>query len=186
MSRFTDPVEKLGLEAKGYIDTRVDDLKLQAAKGLSEGTTALAGLVLIVVVLSALALVLSFAGVLLLGELLDSYAKAAFIVAGALLLLLVILILLRNKLFRNSFVGLYTGIFSPEEAEATPIRTQKQLDAALARSKNRIQKREEAIRTRVESTRNFYSPKNMLITAVRSDILPLFVRLVAGRRRRKK
>ena len=74
MNRLTDPVEKLGLEVKGYVDTRVDDLKLQAAKGLSRGSGALAALVLILVVVSALVLVLSFAGVLLLGEILDSYA----------------------------------------------------------------------------------------------------------------
>ncbi len=88
MNRLTDPVEKLGLEVKGYVDTRVDDLKLQAAKGLSRGSGALAALVLMFVVVSALVLVLSFAGVLLLGEILDSYAKAAFLVAGVLLLVL--------------------------------------------------------------------------------------------------
>ena len=185
MNRLTDPVEKLGLEVKGYVDTRVDDLKLQAAKGLSRGSGALAALVLILVVVSALVLVLSFAGVLLLGEILDSYAKAAFLVAGVLLLVLVILFLCRGVLFKDTFVGLFTGILAPEDADADPIKTQKQLDAALARSKNRVQKRENAIHTRIEKARSFYSPKNLLLTGVRSDIFPLFVRILGGRKRKK-
>ena len=65
MNRFTAPVEKLGQDALGYVDTRVDDLKLQVAKGLSQGTGSMAGFVLILVVVGNLLLVLSLAGVLL-------------------------------------------------------------------------------------------------------------------------
>ena len=186
MNRLTDPVEKLGHDAIGYVDTRVDDLKLQAAKGLSQGAGALAGLVLILVMVSALVLVLSFAGVLLLGEILGSYAKAAFLVAGVLLLVVILLLLCRKYLFRDSFVGLFTGIFSPEDAQASPIKTQKQLDAALSRSKNRIRKQGDAIHTRLLNARSYYSPKNLLATSVRKDILPLFLRLLGGRRKRRK
>ena len=186
MNRLTDPVEKLGHEVIGYVDTRVDDLKLQAAKGLSQGSGALAGLVLILVMVSALVLVLSFAGVLLLGELLGSNTKAAFLVAGILLIVVVILLLCRKYLFRDSFVGLFTGIFAPEDAQASPIKSQKQLDAALARSKNRIQKRGDAIQARVQNARSYYSPKNLITTSVRKDILPLLLRLLGGRRKRRK
>ena len=59
MNRLTAPVEKLGQEVKGYVDTRVDDLKLQAAKGLSQGIGALAGLVLILLVVSLVVLLLA-------------------------------------------------------------------------------------------------------------------------------
>ncbi len=185
MNRLTDPVGRLGHEVIGYVDNRVDDLKLQAAKGLSQGTGALAGLVLILVVVSALVLVLSFAGVMLLGEIMGSYATAAFIVAGVLLVVVIVLILCRKYLFRDSFVGLFTGIFAPEDAKADPLKTQKQLDAALARSKNRIQKREDAIHARVQSARSYYSPKNLVATSVRKDILPLLLRLLGGRRKKK-
>lgn len=185
MSSFTEPVEKLGQEVKGYVDTRIDDLKLQAASGLSQGTRALAGLVLFLVVLSALVLVLSFAGVLLLGELLGSYAKAAFLVGGVLLLVLVLLFLLRNYLFKDTFVGVYTDIFGPEDAQAAPIRTQSQLDAALARSKNRVRKREQAIMNRVEKARSFYSPKSLVVSTVRRDIVPVLLGLLGGRRKNK-
>lgn len=186
MNRLTAPVEKLGQDALGYVDTRVDDLKLQVAKGLSQGTGSMAGFVLILVVVGNLLLVLSLAGVLLLGEILDSYAKAAFIVAGALLLILVVLLLCRDKLFKNSFVGLFTGILAPEDAQAGPIRTQKQLEAALARSRNRIQKKEDGIQARLEAMRSFYSPKNLVATSVRRDILPLLIRLLGGSRKRRK
>ena len=185
MNRLTDPVEKLGHEVIGYVDTRVDDLKLQAAKGLSQGSGALAALVLILVMVSALVLVLSFAGVLLLGEVLGSYAKAAFLVAGILLIGVIILLLCRKYLFRDSFVGLFTDIFSPEDAQASPIKSQKQLDAALERSHSRIQKREDAIQARVQRARSYYSPKNLLVTSVRKDVFPLLLRLLGGRKRKK-
>ena len=185
MNKLTAPVEKLGQDAVGYVDSRVDDIKLQVAKGLSQGTGSMAGFVLILVVVGNLLLVLSLAGVLLLGEVLDSYAKAAFIVAGALILILVVLLLCRDRLFRNSFVGLFTGILAPEDAQADPIRTQKQLDAALARSKNRIQKKKDGIQARLVDMRSFYSPKNLVTTSVRKDILPLLIRLVGRRRKRK-
>ncbi len=185
MSNLTSPVEKLSQDAKGYIDESFDNLKLQASKGLSQVTGTLAGLAVILLVLGALLMVLAFAGGLLLGEILNSYALAAFIIAGVLLLLLIILYLCRGVLFRNSFVKIYTDIFSPEEAKAYPIASQKELDAALARSKNRIQKREDSLTAGVENVRTFYSPKHLLTMGLRQDVLPIISRLLLGRKKKR-
>ena len=90
MSKFSAPADNLVSETRGYIDAQIDNVKLRTVKGLSQGTSAIASLLLIFIVANALVLALSFALVLWLGEVLDSYAGAAFIVAGILLLLLVV------------------------------------------------------------------------------------------------
>ncbi len=183
MSNLSSPVDKLGKDAKGYLDERLDNLKLQASKGLSQATGALIGLEVILLVAGALLFVLAIAGGLLLGEILNSYALAALIIAGALLLLLVILLLSRKVLFKNTFVKLYTDIFSPEDARAYPIKSQKELDAALARSENRVQKCEDNLSVRVENVRRSYSPKHLLAVGLRDRFLPI-IRLFLGRKKK--
>ena len=115
MSEFTRPVEELSGEAKQYVDLRLDELKLRTARGLSITLTKLVGLFLMLGVLTALLLVLSFACVLLLGELLGSYAGAAFIVAGVLLVGFILLWVYRERLFKNTFVPLFVKLFFPSQ-----------------------------------------------------------------------
>lgn len=115
MSEFTRPVEELSGEAKQYVDLRLDELKLRTARGLSITLTKLVGLFLMLGVLTALLLVLSFACVLLLGELLGSYAGSAFIVAGVLLAGFVLLWVYRERLFKNTFVPLFVKLFFPSK-----------------------------------------------------------------------
>jgi len=117
MSDFTRPVEDLSGEAKEYIDLRLDELKLRTVRGLSITLTKLVGLFLMLGVLTALLLVLSFACVLLLGELMGSYAGAAFIVAGVLLVGFVLLVVFRDRLFKNTFVPLFVKLFFPSKED---------------------------------------------------------------------
>ena len=116
MSRLSHSTETLGQETKGYIDSQLDLVKLRSIKGLSQGTSAIVGLLLIFLIAGALMTVLLLALVLWLGEILNSYALASLIVAGVLLVLLVLLFARRRYLFRNSFVSMYTDVFFPEEA----------------------------------------------------------------------
>ena len=113
MSDFTRPAEELSAQARQYVDLRLDDLKLRTARGLSMTLTKLVGLFLMLGVLTALVLVLSFACVLLLGELFGSYAGAAFVVAGVLLVGFVLLYVFRNRLFKDAFVPLFVKLFFP-------------------------------------------------------------------------
>ena len=114
MSRLSHSTETLGQETKGYIDSQLDLVKLRSIKGLSQGTSAIVGLLLIFLIAGALMTVLLLALVLWLGEILNSYALASLIVAGVLLVLLVLLFARRRYLFRNSFVSMYTDVFFPE------------------------------------------------------------------------
>ena len=76
-------------------------------------------LALLLVVLSLFIVLLSVAAgcVLLIGQWTGSYALGAFVMAGSFAIVTAVLFLLRKKLFVDSFVRLFTGIFFEEEEE---------------------------------------------------------------------
>lgn len=117
MSEFTKPAENLVKEGKTYIDLQFDELKLQTAKGLSVSVARILGMMLLIGLAITLLLILSFGVVLVLGDILHGYGVAAFIVGGVLALVLLILFLLRERLFRQSFVPLFINLFFPEKDE---------------------------------------------------------------------
>lgn len=110
-SMFSRPAERLAEDAAAYIDLKVDELKLRTAKGLSVTLNRLIISILFLTLGSIVLMALAFGGVLLLGDLIGSYAAGAFIVAGFFLLLMVLLYFVRNKLFLNGFVKLFVGLF---------------------------------------------------------------------------
>ena len=122
MNNFTEPAEKLSSDLREYIDARIDNLKLHAVKGLSQGTSTIAGILLMFVLGCALILTLALAFILLIGELIGSYAAAALIVAGALFLALILTVSFRKRLFRNTFVSMFVDVFFPEN----PLESEKQ------------------------------------------------------------
>ena len=111
MSNFTKPAENLSREAREYIDLQLDNVKLRTARGLSVTASKLVGLFLILGVGISLMLVLSFGLILLIGELVGSYAWAAIGVAVALGIALWILIRKRGTLFKDTFVPLFINLF---------------------------------------------------------------------------
>lgn len=115
MSNFSRPAEDLSREAKEYIDLRLDDVKLRTAKGLSVTASKLVGLFLILGVGISLMLVLSFGLILLLGELVGSYAWSAIGVAVLQGIGLWILIRKRNSLFKDTFVPLFVKLFFSDD-----------------------------------------------------------------------
>ena len=115
MSNFSRPAENLSREAKEYIDLRLEDVKLRTAQGLSVTASKLVGLFLILGVGISLSLVLSFGLILLLGELIGSYAWSAIGVAVLLAVGLWILIRKRNSLFRDTFVPLFVNLFFSDD-----------------------------------------------------------------------
>ena len=115
MSNFSRPAEELSREAKEYIDLRLDDVKLRTAKGLSVTASKLVGLFLILGVGISLMLVLSFGLILLLGELVGSYAWSAIGVAVLQGIGLWILIRTRNSLFKDTFVPLFVKLFFSDD-----------------------------------------------------------------------
>lgn len=115
MSRFIQPAEDLSRKAQEYIDLRLDEVKLSAAKGLSISVSKLVGMVLLVGMATNLILVLSFGLILLLGELVGSYAWAAIGIAVLLGITLWILIRKRNSLFKDTFVPLFVNLFFSDD-----------------------------------------------------------------------
>ena len=115
MSQFSKPAEDLSREAKEYIDLRLEDVKLRTAKGLSVTASKLVGLFLILGVGISLMLVLSFGLILLVGELVGSYAWSAIGVAVLEGIALWILIRKRTDLFRDTFVPLFVKLFFSDD-----------------------------------------------------------------------
>ena len=163
MSQFTEPVEKLVQDSKSYLDSQLEGFKLRIVKGLSEATRGLGELLVVLTVAGIFLLTLSFAFVMWIGEMLGSYAAGAFIVAGVLFLLTVILILLRGRLFKNTFVSLYTGIITPERKEADA----ESLDKAIGQVEEDIRVQEQAIQHKLNQAREFYKPKRLVNEGLR-------------------
>ncbi len=160
---FLKPVVNIIDESRVFLDEKLDNVKLRTVKGLSQGTSALAGLLVIFAIVSVLLLMLSFAFVLWLGELMNSYALAAFIVAGVLLLAVVVCLLLRKKLFRNSFVGMYSEILNPKEKS----HSAGELDQAIENSQERILDQEVNIKCSLADAKQFYTPSHLLNEGLR-------------------
>ena len=117
MAGLDRPLQDLVNDAKSYVDLQADDLKLRITKGLSLSLGQVIALVLALVSLSIVLLAIGAGCVILLGNWLDNYAIAAFIVAGVFALLTLTLFLLKNKLFVNGFVRLFAKIFFEEKED---------------------------------------------------------------------
>lgn len=96
---------------KDFMDMKTDEFKLKAAENLSLVFSRFLGLFTIIIVTMIVLATMAFGGVLLLGDIIGSYAAGAFIVSGVFLTGLVILIFFRKKLFLNSFVRLFIHVF---------------------------------------------------------------------------
>lgn len=112
---FTEPAERLAESAAQYIDLKVDEVKVHTAKGLSIALNRLLVAILLLTLCSIVLMSAAFGGVLLLGDLIGSYAAGAFIVAAIFLVLLIVLFLLRDKLFLNGLVRMFVRLFFEEE-----------------------------------------------------------------------
>ena len=111
MSNFSKPAEDLSRDAREYIDLQLDNVKLRTARGLSVTASKLVAFILIMGIATSLVLTLSFGLILLVGELVGSYAWSAIGVAVLLGLGLWILIRKRDTLFKDTFVPLFVNLF---------------------------------------------------------------------------
>lgn len=160
MSKFSQPAQHIVQGAGGYLDAQLDNIKLRTVKGLSKGTGALAGLLLISALVSVFLLALSFALVMWLGEVLESYALAGAIVAGGLFVILLVFILLRKRMFKNSFIGMYEDVLFEQPDKS--LNTQEKLDAAILRSEDRVKEQQALVSDRLLQAKEYYTPKRMV------------------------
>lgn len=114
-NEFTKPIQDIGNSAKEYLDLKVDDMKLQTAKGIAVSMQKVILAVLYITVGGIVLITAAFGLVLLIGKLLNNYAAGAFIVSGIFLLLLIALYLLRNKLFIGNLVSTFVKLFFDEK-----------------------------------------------------------------------
>ena len=109
------PKERSGQEIRKYLDLRVNDLKLRAVDGLSVGMARLFSLMVILMLAAIVLAAFAFGTLFLLGDLIGSWAAAAFIIGGVFLIALLAVLMVWKKLFVDIFVKLFIGIFYENE-----------------------------------------------------------------------
>ena len=67
-SNFTRPAANLAKDALGYAGAQLDNLKLRSVKALSSGTGTIFWFAIVLILLSIMLLILSFAFVIWIGE----------------------------------------------------------------------------------------------------------------------
>ena len=115
------------MNTKSYVDLRIEQLKLKGSDSASKVLAAVLAWVLIIAVALLLLTMLAFAGILLLGKVLDNYALGAFIVCAALLLVLLVLWLCRKRMFRDELAHNLSGKKDYEDL----VRSEELVEARL-------------------------------------------------------
>lgn len=98
-------------DIRNYLDLRMNELKLKAIDGLSIGVSRVVSMMLVIMLGAIVLAAFAFGTVLLLGELIGSWAGAAFIIGGIFLIILALLLIYWKRLFVNIFVKLFISIF---------------------------------------------------------------------------
>lgn len=115
MNEFTRPAEKLTGTVKEYVDLKADEIKLRTAKGLSIALNQVLSILAVLSLAGVVLLALAFCLILLLGQLVGSYALGALIIAVIFGVAAYLLYRKKDKLFLDSFVKLFVSLFFEEE-----------------------------------------------------------------------
>lgn len=107
--------ETLEDDIRKYLDIRLEELKLRAVDGLSVGVSRVLSMMVVLMLGAIVLAAFAFGTVLLLGDLIGSWAAAAFIIGGVFLIVLGVLLLFWRSLFVDIFVKLFIGIFYGNE-----------------------------------------------------------------------
>lgn len=102
-------------DVRNYLDLRLNELKLKTIDGLSIGVSRVLSMMLVIMLGAIVLAAFAFGTVLLLGDLIGSWAGAAFIIGGVFLTILALLLIFWKRLFVNIFVKLFIGIFYENE-----------------------------------------------------------------------
>ena len=107
--------EILESDIRKYMDLRLEDLKLKAVDGLSVGVSRVLSMMVIIMLGAIVLAAFAFGTILLLGDLIGSWAAAAFIIGGVFLIALAVMLFFWRSLFLDIFVKLFIGIFYGNE-----------------------------------------------------------------------
>lgn len=130
MEGKNNPFRGLSSAIGEYLSMRTDELRQGVITGLSAGFSRVLAVLIITLLLVVVLIVFAFAFIIMLGDCIDSYSSAAFIVAGVYLVGVLILFFLRKRLFVNMFNNLFTGIMQT----STPADGWKSLLLILVRN----------------------------------------------------
>lgn len=97
------------------MDLRLEGLKLKAVDGLSVGVSRVLSMMVIIMLGAIVLAAFAFGTILLLGDLIGSWAAAAFIIGGVFLIALAVMLFFWRSLFLDIFVKLFIGIFYGNE-----------------------------------------------------------------------
>jgi hypothetical protein len=103
--------ERMVSDIRNYLDLRLNELKLKTIDGLSIGVSRVLSMMLVIMLGAIVLAAFAFGTVLLLGDLIGSWAVAAFIIGGLFLIILALILIYWKRLFVNIFVKLFIGIF---------------------------------------------------------------------------
>ena len=103
--------ERKDHDVRNYLDLRLNELKLKTIDGLSIGVSRVLSMMLVIMLGAIVLAAFAFGTVLLLGDLIGSWAVAAFIIGGLFLIVLALLLIYWKRLFVNIFVKLFISIF---------------------------------------------------------------------------
>lgn len=107
--------ETLEDDIRKYLDIRLEELKLRTVDGLSAGVSRVLSMMVVLMLGAIVLAAFAFGTVLLLGDLIGSWAAAAFIIGGVFLIVLGVLLLFWRSLFVDIFVKIFIGIFYGNE-----------------------------------------------------------------------
>ena len=93
-----------------YLGTRTDNLKKRVVAGLAFGFSRTLAVLIMALLAVVVLSVLAFAFIMLIGEAMDSFAAAAFIVAGVYFLAFIVLFIFRKKLFLKMFAKMFSEL----------------------------------------------------------------------------
>lgn len=151
---FTAPIEDLASATKEYVDIRVDEAKLGVIDVLSNSLGRFLAIFALVQLTIVALLLLCLASVLVLGELIGSYALSAVIVAAGFILLGILLYILFKGLFVRVFGSMLSSIlFSGKSVGNVAV--------ARAELRSRREAKESEISLRGKYLRSFYSLSNL-------------------------
>lgn len=111
MSEEPNQINRLTNEAVDYVDMRIDAAKLTIIENLTVVFNNLLGIFLFILFISLALLMFAGAGVYFLSLWFDSVGLAFLCVGGLFMILSFVLYLLKDKLFNNQLVNMFTSIF---------------------------------------------------------------------------
>ena len=148
MGKLTRPIDKLARDTAEYVDMQIDDTKYKTADGLAKASTGLVAAILLIAIGTIILGLAALAGVLLVGDIVGSYALGAGIVAAAFVVLFLVVYAKRKTLLKKSFEKAFKEMLFEEE------KPRPTADGIKAKRK--------AITDDIEEVKDFYNPSNFI------------------------